>query len=863
MVRWGHPEFYWFSACLIVPQIASSRMLSPMRNILFLCLTIATACFATAPTWTLAKEYEPANFKFTYAGDGTQVVAHPAASEKQALAVDVSPKSGKLQLKLKGATEGTSPLLAGLYRVTFHARLHHKANDDLSRLVIGLKSGNTKEFVWTQFDSAADRFTPLEFEVLYADPFEPQAAISWRQVSFSTTEATKSIRPLETPDAPVIKNASKLTKKQAADVDDLLGDLENIDKVTPLEAVDYPAVLIDRLSFEPLSTTQFVAEVRPQFIHIYPGEKNPISATLVNLEKKPVTAIVKLNVLAGLDEAIGQMQQAVVLPAGERVTVTFPWQAGKREFGYEARVSLVVDDKLVHIEREYFSVSFPIWKTALQANGFITWYGREKDFPEHVARNRRNYLNVEEAFSWQPSSWTDLTPDDEHWWTGQNDFHNSLSGLKQWIDLSHREGIKMITYLWSSASGPSGMEWARQYPHLATHESVGLSTEFADVEDLRLQELTRKDERLWDLRSGIWNSTGVNRGMLEGIDLGMCETVASAKAFGWDGARYDSPPGWSAMGAETVHAEFKLLGIEALMQKLLPEYYEQRTGNWSGDAISVRNVRYARHLAQEHDPHFALSYNFGINVDENNQADAAQLKYFAECCREGGQIMQEEIRGYTNGPWRGYLDIIRKQAEITRRQGGYHTIVAPNSTNTVLRCYAPIFMFVGGSHPYLDFAWSQPSPGRYTQFMTRFGETCWSLDLAPTTAEAAGFSIQNDELLWWDDLLRQRELADGRTQWIVHLVSQPPDEEMAPKKPVRMTPWQWNLEISRQTKVAPTVWALSAEPTTKATQLVAEQSGNSYTVTLPEHHYWTVLVWTEGEAQEPAAGKVPASRAGE
>jgi hypothetical protein len=832
-------------------------MFPPMRSASLFCLLIASPVFTLGTTCLTANEPEPTNLKFVYSGEGTQVVAHAAALDENALAIDVGPKTGHLQLQLKESPRGSERLPAGLYRVTFHARLHHKPSDDLSRLVIDLKAGNAQEFVWTQFDSGADRFTPLAFEVLHTAPFEPQVAIAWRQVVFSATESAKSIRPLETPDAPVLKTPSKLTKKQASDIDDLLGDLENTDKITPLSEVDYPAVLIDRITYEPVSTTQFVSEVHPRFVHIYPGEENPIAAQFVNLKKKPVQAVVELNVLAGLDEIVGRARQEITLPAGETVTVDFPWKAGQREFGYEAQVSLSVDGQKRHTRREFFSVSFPIWKTALQASGFLTWYGREKEFPGHVASNRLNYLNVEEAFSWQPSSWTDLTPENEHWWSGQNDFHNSLSGLKQWIDLSHREGIKMITYLWPSASGPSGMDWARQYPHLATQERVGLATEFADVEDLRLQEITRKDQRLWDLRSGIWNGTGVNRGMLEGIDLGMRETVASAKAFGWDGARFDAPPSWSGIGAETVHAEFKLLGIEALMQKLVPEYYQQRTGNWSGEAISVRNVRYARHLVHEYDPHFALSYNFGINLDANDQADASQLPFFAECCRDGGQIMLESIRGYTKGPWRGYLDLIRSQAEITRKQGGYHTIVAPNGTNAIVRCYAPIFMFVGGSHPYLDFAWSQPSPGRYTQFMTRYGETCWSLDLIPTTAEATGFSIQNDEKLWWNDLLRHRTLADGREQWIVHLVSQPPDEEMLPKKPGEMTPWQRELKISRQSDSVPSVWALSAEPTTQATKLPVERVGNRYTATLPEHRYWTVLVWTEGETEPSVEGKQP------
>jgi len=70
----------------------------------------------------------------------------------------------------------------------------------------------------------------------------------------------------------------------------------------------------------------------------------------------------------------------------------------------------------------------------------------DDDAREHVADNRRAYINVEEAFSWQPSSWTDLNPTNEAWWAGQNDFHNSLSGLREWMARSHSNGISVYSH---------------------------------------------------------------------------------------------------------------------------------------------------------------------------------------------------------------------------------------------------------------------------------------------------------------------------------------------------------------------------------------------------------------------------------
>jgi len=50
------------------------------------------------------------------------------------------------------------------------------------------------------------------------------------------------------------------------------------------------------------------------------------------------------------------------------------------------------------------------------------------------------------------------------------------------MDLSHRNGIKMITYSWPTASGPAGFEWARRYPHLISHGKVGPGPDAFDLE---------------------------------------------------------------------------------------------------------------------------------------------------------------------------------------------------------------------------------------------------------------------------------------------------------------------------------------------------------------------------------------------
>jgi hypothetical protein len=808
-----------------------------MRIVLLLFFTAMFSGPATAAT--------PVDVVLEASGERTTTVVDPAATAKSTLVVDIgSTISGSHRLK-----SSATRLEAGRYRMTVFARLSAAADDDLSQLRFNWLVGDGKEPLlklqhgWTQFDSTLHRYTPLEAEVTFLRPTVPTFELRWQQAAASASEKARPIRKSDPRAVP--KFVQSPPKKKSSSLlggdDDLLADIQGPQKLAAVSTVTYPALLVDRVAFEPLGGPQWIERVRPQFVHVYPNQANPVNVEIRNREDRSVEATVEVELLAGLDETVHKAAQKLTLAPGAATSCRFEWPGSPREFGHEARVTLVVDGKPVQTASDYFSCSFPIWKTALQGSGFLDWYGREKDLPTHVTSNRERYFNVEEAFSWQPSSWTDLNPKTDHWWSGQGDAHNNVEGLQLWIDSSHREGIKMITYLWPTASGPEGIEWGRKAPELVTHGRVGLPTEFFDVEDLRLKSITEADPRLWDLRSGIWNYVGVNRGMLRAVETGVGETIASAKRFGWDGARFDKPPSWSAMSAADMHGEFALLKCEKMIQELVPEYYDEREGTWSEEAVSITNVRYARRRFAEHDPYFATSYNRGF-VDREKHAD---LKFVEACSVDGGQIMDEEIRQLVRGPWKKYFARIQNQADLIRQLGGHHCCVAPSGLANVGRLYTSLAVFLGGSHPYGDFGASQPLPGRYTQFMTRYGEYCWAGELTPTTAEAEAFAIDDDTGLWWRDLVRRRTTADGREQWVVNLLSAPPNEEMQAEKLGPMQPWRRNIAVSRQTAAEPIVWALTAEPTTRAVKLAPKKSGEKFVVEVPEHRVWTMLVWTE------------------
>jgi len=597
-------------------------------------------------------------------------------------------------------------------------------------------------------------------------------------------------------------------------------------------------LLLGDLVIEPVTTTVAVEKVWPEFVHIYPGGTNPVAVTVRNFTGKAVEALVRLEMKTGLDESQPVGEQRIQVPAFANATVRFPWVAGMREYGYAAVATVSANGRVVHTNTEYFSVSTPIWKTALQGSGFISWYGREPQLAKHVEDNRRAYINVEEAFSWQPSSWTDLNPTTDDWWSGQGNGHNSMKGLREWMARSHSNGIKMITYSWPAVSGKTGFDWSQRFPDIMCREEMGVAPKVA-LDDLNLWEVTHSRRELWPYQSGTWLNNFINLGLLRAIQHHAIEVIRSSRNFGWDGLRFDFPPAWSPIGTEDVEKEFDMLGVRNVMQQIVPEYYGTTNKEWSAEAISTRNVRYFRHkFTTELSEHFALSYNVG----GLEPVEDKKLPWFREISKNGGQLMNEAIR--TLGAMTNYMEVALWHSEAIRAVGGYSCLFkAERSTAPLATVYSAIFTFASGSHPYLNYGWLGALPGEYTKFMTRYGEYCWDLNLAPVTPEKAGITVESKTPLLWERYVRQRQTNDV-LQTVVHLIAKP---ELDHTKALTQTQvaWTHDVVVKKHCRSEPTVWLLTAEPELTAVRLPTEPRGASYSVTVPSLHFWSLLVWSE------------------
>ena len=136
-------------------------------------------------------------------------------------------------------------------------------------------------------------------------------------------------------------------------------------------------------------------------------------------------------------------------------------------------------------------------------------------------------------------------------------------------------------------------------------------------------------------------------------------------------------------------------------------------------------------------------------------------------------------------------------------------------------------------------------PGPYSRFATRYGEFLWDRKFVPVTAEEAGIEINGEERFLWRRFVRRRVLPDASVQTVVHLITPPPADDIYPAQPFPLPAWQRDVAVRVKMTTRPTVWRLTAEPELRCERLETVATEPAFTVTVPEHRYWTVLVFCE------------------
>jgi hypothetical protein len=565
----------------------------------------------------------------------------------------------------------------------------------------------------------------------------------------------------------------------------------------------------------------------PAKVLFAPDEPITAAVTVKNNTDGAKTVTVRAYLEWEIDARSKAQQGELKLDPGQTATAAFKFPKAAARYGHTLKAEVLVGDAVVASGEDYFNVCDNYWNVALiQAVGFIwdQWDSKLALRPETewldktVAAWRHDYYNGFEKFFWAPDDFLDMTPDKDVWWSGQARYLESKKTLQTLIAKAHAQGMKAITYAKLTGGGPVGAEMARRHPEWMWQSEGVLSV------DRNAQALA-----LWDTMTtkppftASWVAVNYNMNDPKVVEIGIRELVASAKMFGWDGARWD--------GNFDVAREVRDLDGKPV-ETLTAE---------QADARNAENMRHTKQVLSKAVP----GYVYGYNWTQGNwaQSMATSPKESTELCGAGGLIMNEYINQaegvqHPLHRWDVYGSSVAADVDAIRKLGGYYGPIL-SSPPTADGKYTNVFAYAAGAHPYYHHLWGA--------FMTRYGTFCWDNALQRVPPGEAPALIEAPDTVWWKHWVFDRPIDKKHRQIIVHLINPParptvgegkkPEDVPAPVRNVEVRLRAEAIKgwtVSRATRLSP-------EPLLKEGVPVRPE-GAGGAMTVPEVALWTILV---------------------
>lgn len=592
--------------------------------------------------------------------------------------------------------------------------------------------------------------------------------------------------------------------------DDPLGDGIELEEEASVETLTHldRRLAVDRVEIAAVrQPSSVVARVEVDKVHYFPDETVRAVARLAAGPKGGSYTLVADDVTE-IDTARRVFSKAVTLAAGQRLDVPFEYPLdGGPEFGHEVRCTLLEGDREIHAARECFGCSKNVYRIAISGNDVV---GQDKSKAEPKAlregmeRNKANYANHFEQFSWAPCTFSDMTPDTEEWYSGQTQYRGTKTGYKMMIDEAHRVGIKVLSYGHAGGGGIAGLENYLRHPEIfATgNEGFGLYNTFlaerAYHGEYAFPDVTGTNRWLFWLP--IWSGSGI-----EAAEWSAKEINGSIDMFGWDGVRWDQP---------------------------------------------VDHEKLIRERVMAAHPRCVWGYNtcFARPGGKTFLPPRKDTTSFHSLAADHGMMMDESVRGYA-GDIRPYYEALASEADYIKRIGGLPLIITFDQATRqdgILDCR--IALAAGERYTYNtscgDYAYG---PG--TRFLTRFSAFVWD-DTARVADAGRLVEVKvgrgpEGVAPWYDRTVWLRKLPDGRQQVLVNLLNPPGYTKFK----VRIQPPPATLRDVTVSVPTPTgaklVRAVHVSPdlVEGLLPLEATAAGDRTAVVLPQLRSWSIVAF--------------------
>ncbi len=578
-----------------------------------------------------------------------------------------------------------------------------------------------------------------------------------------------------------------------------------------------------------------------------------VDLSLKNLRDAKQDVKLKVELFHGLEAPQTLLEKKIGLAPGELHKVPCNYTTASKEqgaeYGYELRATATDDKGREAVAREYFMVS----DNPLKIGHLTIPFGQLA--PEHpnasykstvpeilaMAGMRAMYFCMAEAPFWAPSDWNELTTDRDIWFSGQAARYVSQTGIKANVKGVHDLGGWMLFYAAKWACGASGFEFARKHPDWFSWDYDWYGCKF-DIAELEWKAGSPHVDGKWVKTGGEGTLPAILPliGKPEVADYGIRQIADSVRQFDWDGIRLDSA-GW--------YVEADVCDLSG--QRALPPGTD--TGRL--EAELVRKIVAAGRAVK---PNFVYGNNVGWCTDISK----ANPKWLAEAA-SGGLLMDEGMNGRlmnTEGrksqPWSEVREYLRDAIPCACKAGGYPYGIVPIEGGGTPEKPAPPppdgcillgALMASGMH----LCYGVPAAYRpYMQLYARHCDLLYGDGMQFIGDPAPLIKVASANPVWWQEYVRRRDLPNGRTQFIIHLINPSKGERYDAKRNAAPLP-QKGIKVELTPPSGSKIdraFRITADnldgPDILELQPISE--GDKIAVTVPELLYWDIVVLEGG-----------------
>ncbi len=425
-----------------------------------------------------------------------------------------------------------------------------------------------------------------------------------------------------------------------------------------------------------------------------------------------------------------------------------------------------------------------------------------------------------EWFSWQPSCWETMAPEEDTWISGQTGYIAKKDYIKALIDEAHKLGMVALTYDIRFSWGYKGAEFIRQHFDWWNYDKSGnpfpsMNTYDISVMDQTLDFLETGEYECKVSPQWIWWNTGllINDEMK---DLYLNQIKASIEMFGWDGVRQDG----IAIFEDTYNRDGKFLKADK-------RFKDKAT--W---------IRYARQWMKDNiGPEYEMDFNAGSVYYPLEKTDPEIFKAMAE---DDSYVLWEGVTYcYQKSNELNNINTLIKyanlEAQVSREAGGYRYAMQGLGSNEILEA---VFTACGIKVDGAAFPQDPPHKFRapaYRSFDFRYGKYFWDNKIKRVENAKEFISVDNDNILWEDTV--QCLKKDNKTYYMVHLINHAKDYS------VTTWPEEYykDINVSIKTDKPVKAYLLSPDFGEKNSFVIKEETAN--TITVPDLLIWDVVIF--------------------